>query len=183
MRWSAPGECRRPPAAASALQQRGQAIRQRNAAIISQLTTDESQLKASDPSLAAQLTLVAHRMQSASPEFDSNLIAAENTTLSTPLTGHTGQVWAVAFSRTGHVLATGGRDGTVQLWNVADPARPRTFGPPVAGREGIIWSVAFSPDGRTLASGPRAERSRELTNCTKSTNPSPEPLRRVRRVR
>lgn len=141
-----------------ALQQRGQAIRQRNAAIISQLTTDASQLQASDPSLADQLTLVAHRMQPANPEFDSNLIAAENTTLSTPLTGHTGQVWAVAFSRTGHVLATGGRDGTVQLWNVADPARPRTFGPPVAGREGIIWSVAFSPDGRTMAGAASAGR-------------------------
>ena len=46
------------------------------------------------------------------------------------LSGHTAEVWAVAFSRDGKRLATGGLDATVQVWQVchgraaADAVRP-----------------------------------------------------------
>ncbi|WP_116439451.1 toll/interleukin-1 receptor domain-containing protein, partial [Pseudofrankia sp. EUN1h] len=48
-----------------------------------------------------------------------------------PLTGHTGVVWSVAFAADGHALATGSGDGTVRLWDVADPTRPRQIGQPL----------------------------------------------------
>jgi WD40 repeat protein len=35
--------------------------------------------------------------------------------LGQPLTGHTGEVWSVAFSPDGHTLASGTNDGTVWL--------------------------------------------------------------------
>jgi WD40 repeat protein len=46
-----------------------------------------------------------------------------------------------------------GDDGTVQLWNVADSARPTALGSALSGSTGNVASVAFSPDMRTLATG------------------------------
>ncbi len=56
---------------------------------------------------------------------------------------------SVAFSPDGKLLATGGADGEVRLWQVADGKKLLTF----KGHTSWIWSLAFSPDGDTLASG------------------------------
>ena len=65
------------------------------------------------------------------------------------LTGHTFEVFAVAFHPDGTRLATGGRDGAVWLWDLKrgeEVAR-------LPGHITYIWSLAFNPDGTTLASG------------------------------
>jgi WD40 repeat protein len=51
------------------------------------------------------------------------------------------------------MLASGSADGTVRLWDIADPTRPRPLGQPLTGSSVSVRSVAFSPDGRTLATG------------------------------
>ncbi|HMQ34093.1 MAG TPA: WD40 repeat domain-containing protein, partial [Chloroflexaceae bacterium] len=64
------------------------------------------------------------------------------------LRGHTDEVWAVAFSSDGALLASGGADGAVKLWDVANGQELRTL----RGHTAIVYRVAFSPDGALLAS-------------------------------
>ncbi|MFQ5595340.1 MAG: WD40 repeat domain-containing protein, partial [Anaerolineae bacterium] len=66
------------------------------------------------------------------------------------LHGHAGDVWSVAFSPDGQTLASGSKDGTIVLW---DMAARRPLGEPLRGHEASVRSLAFSPDGQTLASG------------------------------
>ena len=66
------------------------------------------------------------------------------------LKGHDDPIRAVAFSPGGATLAAGATDGTVWMWNLADPARPALIAT-LTGPQGHVFSVAFSPSGRTLA--------------------------------
>jgi WD40 repeat protein len=61
---------------------------------------------------------------------------------------HTGEVSAIAFSSDGKLLATGGADTLVKVWDVATRKELRTL----RGHTSGINAVAFTADGKTLAS-------------------------------
>ena len=71
--------------------------------------------------------------------------------LGQPLTSHPTPV-SVAYSRD-NILAWGGADGTITLWDVANkqPAGPADG--QLSGHANRVTSIALSPDGKTLASG------------------------------
>ncbi len=141
-----------------AFSQRAAAVRQRDQAIYNQVVAYAVQFGATDTALAAQLNLAAYRIQP-TQDLVSRLLNTENTPLPTQVAAGAGFVNSVAFSPVGHLMASGNADGTVRLWNVADPAHPSPLGQPLPSGPGagfgpaVVLSVAFSPDGRMLASG------------------------------
>jgi WD40 repeat protein len=69
----------------------------------------------------------------------------------TPRLLHPGGISALAYAPDGTLLASGGGDGFVRLWNPDNGDEVHAFLGNV--HEWRIYSLAFSPDGKTLAAG------------------------------
>ena len=65
------------------------------------------------------------------------------------LNGHTSGIRSVSFSPDGQMLASGGFDLSVRLWNVANGQCLQIL----QGHISWVFDVSFSPDGEILASG------------------------------
>ncbi|MFD3499912.1 AAA family ATPase [Streptomyces sp. NPDC058678] len=128
------------------------AWQQRNDAVFEQVLAEADRVQYTDPSLSAQLDLVAHDLRPGDEGTNNRLISIVNAPLATPLLGHTGAVYLTSFSPDGRTLATASYDRTVRLWNVTDPTRPKPLGKPLTGHTSWVSSAVFSPDGHTLAS-------------------------------
>jgi pimeloyl-ACP methyl ester carboxylesterase/WD40 repeat protein len=82
--------------------------------------------------------------------------------------GHRDQVFTAAFTRDGKLLATGGSDRTVKLWDVATGVVVRDFpnpdlkpvmaGEPAPSHPGWVQGVRFTPDDRYLVTAGPAPR-------------------------
>ncbi len=66
------------------------------------------------------------------------------------LTAHTSEVNCLVFSPDGHILASGGEDGTILLWH-----RSTGVQKVLTKSTESVSNLVFSPDGQTLASGSR----------------------------
>jgi WD40 repeat protein len=84
-------------------------------------------------------TIVVWDLESAQARFQ----------FSNPLFGYWGYgIRSLAFSRDDRILATGGDQGYVALWNLSDGKEL----PHLKSQHGLVFSIAFSPDGKRLAS-------------------------------
>jgi WD40 repeat protein len=77
------------------------------------------------------------------------------------LKGHTALVYSLAFSPDGKLLASGGFDNLVKLWDFNARKEVRSL----TGHTGPVYCVAFSPDGKMLASA-SADQTIRLWNPT-----------------
>lgn len=78
----------------------------------------------------------------------NNVTTARTFAFARALSGHDGTVWSVAFSPQQDLVASGGADKTVRLWNPGTGAEIARLN----GHEKDVNAVAFAKDGRTLAS-------------------------------
>ncbi|QQQ77001.1 hypothetical protein IOD16_00030 [Saccharothrix sp. 6-C] len=127
------------------------AVRQRDDAVFRQVVAEADRLQESDPSMSAQLALVAHRMRPDDREVRTRLLATQATPLAVPLVGHTGPVYLTSYSPDSRFLASASFDQTVRLWDLRDRDHPKQLGSPLPGHRSWVTSAVFSPDGRTLA--------------------------------
>lgn len=65
------------------------------------------------------------------------------------LTGHTDKVTVITFDPQGSILASGGDDKLIKLWDVKTGKELKALG----ANNSWIYSLAFSPDGKYLAGG------------------------------
>ena len=68
------------------------------------------------------------------------------------LYAHTGNVLAFTFSSDGTLLASGGNDAVIKLWDVSSRGMLTTGGQPLTGNREGVPDLAMSPDARVLAS-------------------------------
>lgn len=68
------------------------------------------------------------------------------------LGSHEGPVWSVNFTLDGKLLASGGQDKIIRIWDIE---KRKQFGSTLKGHRDAVISVTFSPDGTMLASGGR----------------------------
>ena len=114
-----------------AFQQRHQALSETHQAITNEVTAEAEQLQSSDPSLAAQLNLVARGLDPTASNT-SGLLDTANVPLANPLTG---DISTVAFSPVGHTLATAARTALSGCGtSPTPPSPPRSGAPEWAGR-------------------------------------------------
>ncbi|MGW7085250.1 nSTAND1 domain-containing NTPase [Streptomyces sp. NPDC054871] len=127
------------------------AWQQRDDAVFEQVVAEADRVQDTDPSLSAQLDLVAHNLRPDDEGTENRLLSIVNAPLATPLLGHKGAVYLTSFSPNGRILATASYDRTVRLWDVSDPSHAKPLGKPLTGHTSWVSSAVFSPDGDTLA--------------------------------
>ncbi|KUL24216.1 hypothetical protein ADL12_37830 [Streptomyces regalis] len=120
---------------------------QRNDAIALNVAAEATRMYPAAPALATQLALVSYRLKP-----DRNTLNALLSTLMTTWTAHRSEAYALDVSHDSTLLATGGRDRTVRLWDIRDPRQPVRVGT-VEGSQGAVYAVAMHPGKRILATG------------------------------
>ncbi|MGC7096355.1 hypothetical protein ACPZ19_16895 [Amycolatopsis lurida] len=134
---------------------------ERNTAIARRVLADAASIRASNPGLAAQLVLAAHRLIPLAETRDT-VLSAHGGTRSSRLTGHTNQEIFLAYAPDGRLMATASGDRTLRLWDVTDSAHPALIATVPVGER--LMAVAFAGGATVVTIGERGTRLWDVTN-------------------
>lgn len=125
------------------------AVAARDEALSRQIALTAERLRASDPTLAAQLAVAGYRV---SPTSEARSALLDSAVVPTPARA-LGGTGSTALAVSGHGLAafSNSTDGTVQLLSLSEHSRAGMLGPDEPGTE--IYALAFTPDDQVLAVG------------------------------
>ena len=148
-----------------AVWQRETALSDASDAISGQLAAESAALASVNPDAAALAALGAwHAKPSVAARSALLSTAACCSATQASLRGEHGTVSAVALSPAGNLLAAGGQDSAVHLWDTADGRQLAVL----SGFARAVSAVAFSPSGAVLAAG-SADRTIRLWNPARRT--------------
>ncbi|UGT39572.1 hypothetical protein LTV02_26375 [Nocardia yamanashiensis] len=135
--------------------------------------TAADQVQDSDPSLAAQLNLIAWRMRPDSTAVRSKLLLTQSNPLVSVTAAHSRQITKLIAQRGGSLLASLAEGGELRVWDRGDALRPRALGQPLRG----VGDMAISANGRLLATvESEAVANRAITLWDLSTPATPRSL-------
>ena len=147
-----------------AFRQQAAATHQRDLAISRQAAIDANQLRGTDMALAMQLSLAAYQI-APTPEARASLLESYAMPAVTRVLGSPGVMESVAVSPNKLMMAAGGEDATIRIWDITHRGHPVAKGRPLTGHTDTVYSLAFSPNGRVLASG-SGDKTIRLWNVT-----------------
>lgn len=145
-----------------ALEQKGIAEQERQTAIQERDQAVARRLAAEGKTLAGQryelaLLMGVEAVQRSEPESwavrDLFQIIQTSPRLLAFARGHTADVYGVSAHPNKPLVATASNDGSVILWDVADPTSPIQLGEPLRVSQEALRSVAISPTDELLAAG------------------------------
>ncbi|MFC9997521.1 NACHT and WD repeat domain-containing protein [Nocardia sp. NPDC127526] len=114
--------------------------RKRDAEFFATLLSTIDRKQTSDPTLAAQLSVLAHRLRPDDPGVRSRLIASQAWPVAKTFAGHDGYV-RMAYLADG-TLAVGGGNGVIRLWNVQGAGEPDLIAEIAGHSAGIVTLIA-----------------------------------------
>ena len=143
---------------ALAEEQQGIAEEQRDLVLARQLVAEAPKMAAINYDLSLLLSLEANNLAQDAPWTNGNLleILQVNPRLTNYLRNNSDQeydIFALAFSPDGKILASGGRGDNITLWDMDASGSPTILSQLHTGIPQNVFSLTFSPDGKVLASG------------------------------
>jgi WD40 repeat protein/transcriptional regulator with XRE-family HTH domain len=158
--------------AAYAFRQRQAATTARDEAESRTVAVEANQVRASDPGLAAQLSVAAYGIAH-TQQARASLLESSGAPMAARMQDSAMTVQSVALAPGRALLAVAAADGTLKLWNLAMPGHPGLIG--TVGDLGAghpLYTAAFSPDGRVLAASGQ-DRTVSLWNVADPRRPVP----------
>ncbi|MFB8001046.1 NACHT and WD repeat domain-containing protein [Nocardia sp. NPDC056000] len=126
------------------------ANREKDAGFFANVLSEASRVQSSDPTLSAELAILAAGLRPDDLDVASRLIGTQSLPAVAAFTADTGPVSMLAYAD-GDVLATAGADRSIRLWNTASPGAVTPAGPAITDHTGTVTALAAL--GTLLISG------------------------------